>query len=137
MLRRALPAERLPELWLSERGLAQAEADERRRRFGPNDIAEAPGGALRALAADTAKDPMLWFLALTSALYAAVGQRAEALTLLAALVPLVGMDAFLHRRTQASVEGLQIRLAVSARVVRDGVRQEIPVAEVVVGDLVL
>ena len=137
MLRRALPAERLPESWLAPHGLARAEADERRRRFGANHIVEAPGGALRALAADTAKDPMLWFLALTSALYAAVGQRAEALTLLAALVPLVGMDAFLHRRTQASVEGLQSRLAVSARVVRDGVRQEIPVAEVVVGDLVL
>ena len=136
MLRRALPAERLPELWLSERGLAQAEADERRRRFGPNDIAEAPGGALRALAADTAKDPMLWFLALTSVLYAAVGQRVEALTLLVAIVPLVGMDAFLHRRTRASTEGLQSRLAASARVVRDGVARDVPATEVVVGDLV-
>ena len=110
MLRRALPTERLPEFWLSERGLAQTDADERRRRFGPNDIVEAPDSAFWTLAADTAKDPMLWFLALTSALYAAVGQRVEALTLLVAIVPLVGMDAFLHRRTRASRRLLKERL---------------------------
>ena len=136
MLRRALPTERLPEFWLSERGLAQTDADERRRRYGPNDIVEAPDSAFWTLAADTAKDPMLWFFALTSALYTAVGQRVEALTLLVAIVPLVGMDAFLHRRTRASAAGLQSRLAVIARVVRDGVPRDIPATEVVVGDLV-
>jgi Ca2+-transporting ATPase len=45
---------------------------------------------------------MIWFLPGTSALYAAVGQRVEALTLAAAIVPVVAMDVFLHRRTRAS-----------------------------------
>ena len=65
---------------------------------------------------DTAKDPMLWFLAGTSALYAAVGQGVEALTLVVAILPLAGMDVVLHRRTQASTEGLASRLASRARV---------------------
>jgi Ca2+-transporting ATPase len=137
MMRRALPTSRLPEAWLSERGLASAEADARRRRYGANDIVEAPPAALWTVARDTARDPMLWFLAGTSALYAAVGQGVEALTLLAAIVPLAGMDVYLHRRTAAATEGLVSRLAVSARVVRDGAPREVPAGGVVAGDMVL
>jgi Ca2+-transporting ATPase len=137
MMRRALPTARLPDAWLAERGLASAEADARRRRYGANDIVEAPPAALWDVARDTAKDPMLWFLVGTSVLYAAVGQRVEALTLLAAIVPLAGMDVYLHRRTQASTEGLVSRLAVTVRVVRDGAPREVPARDVVVGDLAL
>ena len=46
------------------------------------------------------------------------------------------MDAFLHRRTQASTEGLASRLASQRVVERDGALSTIPVLEVVVGDLV-
>src|SRR3990172_7523044 len=118
MMRRALPTARLPDAWLPQRGLASAGAGARRRRFGADDMVEAPPAALWGVARDAAKDPMLWFLVGTSVLYAAVGQRVEALTLLAATVPLAGMDVYLHRRTQASTEGLMSRLAASARVVR-------------------
>jgi Ca2+-transporting ATPase len=46
------------------------------------------------------------------------------------------MDAFLHRRIQASTEGLSRQLAQKARVVRNGGRVEIPASELVPGDLV-
>ncbi|MBI4638691.1 MAG: cation-transporting P-type ATPase [Candidatus Rokubacteria bacterium] len=136
-MRRPLPTTRLPDHWLSERGLTSAEVDERRRTWGRNDIVEVPGHSFRDLARDTAKDPMIWFLAAASALYALVGQRTEALTLLVAIVPLIAMDAFLHRRTQASTEGLHGRLAATATVVRDGTAREVPAAEVVPGELAL
>lgn len=80
---------------------------------------------------------MIWFFAGVSALYALVGQRAESLTLLAALLPLVGMDVYLHRRTQASTEGLRTRLATTARVLRDGEMSGVPAADVVPGDLLV
>jgi Ca2+-transporting ATPase len=47
------------------------------------------------------------------------------------------MDAYLHRRTQATTEGLAGRLATQARVLRDGVAREIPSAGLVPGDLVI
>lgn len=50
---------------------------------------------------------------------------------------MVGMDAFLHRRTQASTEGLRARLASRATVIRDSTAVDIPVEEVVPGDLAL
>ena len=78
---------------------------------------------------------MIWFFAGTSALYGIVGQVAEAATLLGAIVPLILMDVFLHRRTQASTEGLKSRLASRATVVRDGVPIEVAARDVVPGDL--
>ena len=78
---------------------------------------------------------MIWFFAGTSALYGLVGQRAEAATLLGAIVPLAFMDVFLHRRTQASTEGLKSRLASRALVVRDGAPIEVAARDVVPGDL--
>ena len=88
------------------------------------------------VARDTARDPMLWFLVLTAGLFGLLGQVTESLTLLVAMAPLLGMDAYLHRRTTASSAGLASRLASSARVLRDGQWQDIPSRELVPGDLV-
>ena len=136
-MRRALPLGRLDGLPLARRGLTSDEARARRASYGPNDVVEAVRRPWWDLLRDTARDPMIWFLGGTGALYAVLGDRAEAVTLLAALVPLAGMDAFLHRRTHASTEGLSSRLAVTARVVRDGALASVPATEVVPGDLAL
>jgi P-type Ca2+ transporter type 2C len=135
MTRHPLPLARLDGLLTSERGLTAGEVEDRRRRYGVNDIVETPPGRWWDLARDTLADPMIWFLAGVSALYAVVGETTEALILAAAIVPLVGMDAFLHRRTQSSTEGLKSRLAERAGVVRDGLTRDVPAIELVPGDL--
>lgn len=137
MTRRPVPVARLLDLLPGDRGLGAAEVTERRERYGFNDILEAPPSRWRDLARDTVRDPMIWFLAGVSTLYAGVGELREAFVLLVAIVPLVGMDAFLHWRTQASTEGLKSRLAERAHVVRDGAPREIPARELVPGDLAL
>ena len=134
---RFLPLERLEGLPAPDRGLTAAEVEVRSRRYGRNLILEAVGGGWWELARDTLRDPMLWFLLGTGALFAAVGEWTEAVILLIALVPFLGMDAFLHRRTRASIEGLSSRLATQATVERDGARRIIPSVEVLPGDLAL
>jgi Ca2+-transporting ATPase len=136
-VRHPLPRERLEALLGPEPGLSGEQARERRARWGSNAIVDVRAAPWRELARDTASDPMIWFFAGVSALYALVGQPAESLTLLAALVPLVGMDVYLHRRTQASTEGLRTRLATTARVVRDGVVCEVAAIDVVPGDVAI
>src|SRR5688572_24575126 len=89
---RKVPLERLDRLWDSTRALTSQEADERRTRFGANDIVESTPHPWWGLIQDTVRDPMLWFLTGTSVLYTLVGQHTEALTLLAAVLPLLGMD---------------------------------------------
>ena len=51
------------------------------------------------------------FLVATGGLFAVIGEIREAIILAIALVPLAGMDLFLHRRTQASTASLGRRLA--------------------------
>ncbi len=131
-----IPLERLDGLLGTGAGLSQADAADRRARHGRNDIVEAAPPTWWMLARDTLRDPMLWFLLGTAGLFAWLGDRVEAVILLAAVVPLVGMDAYLHRRTQASTQGLSSRLATSARVSRDGEWMSLPAAELVPGDLV-
>lgn len=135
MSHRPIPLDKLPSLATGTAGLDAAQVQSQ-RQFGFNDIVPEAASGWKVVLRDTARDPMLWFLVLTAALFAWLGQTSEALTLVAALVPLVGMDAYLHRRTSASAAGLASRLASSARVLRDGRWQTIPSRELVPGDLV-
>lgn len=136
-MRIPVPARRLPALLLDEgRGLDAREVHERRARYGRNDVLAGPRRSVLEVVRETAGDPMLWFLVGASGLYLVLGERTEGLVLLLAIVPLLGMDAVLHRRTRASTEGLQSRLAEHARVLRDGREQVVPADEVVVGELV-
>ena len=135
MSHRPIPLDKLPPLATGMAGLDAAQVQSQ-RQFGFNDIVPEAASGWKVVLRDTARDPMLWFLVLTAALFAWLGQTSEALTLVAALVPLVGMDAYLHRRTSASAAGLASRLASSARVLRDGQWQTIPSRELVPGDLV-
>jgi P-type Ca2+ transporter type 2C len=119
----------------SAQGLTSAQV-QAQRVHGFNDIVPPQASGWRVIARDTARDPMLWFLLVTSGLYALLGQGGESLTLLLAMLPLLGMDAWLHRRTAASSAGLASRLASTARVLRDGQWQGVPARELVSGDLV-
>lgn len=134
-MRLPLDRSRLPPDPASAEGLASSEVDARRRTFGENDILPAHTSSWKALAADTARDPMIWFMVAVSALYFVLGDRVEGWILLLATVPLVGMDAYLHRRAQRSLSGLSEGLAATAVAVRDGQARSIPARAVVVGDL--
>lgn len=135
MSRRRVPPERLASLPSGTQGLGTPQV-ESRRGHGFNDIVAPASGGWLVVARDTARDPMLWFLLLTSGLFGLLGQVTESLTLLAAMAPLLGMDAYLHRRTSASSAGLASRLASSAKVLRDGQWRSVPSRELVPGDLV-
>ncbi|HEY0884690.1 MAG TPA: HAD-IC family P-type ATPase, partial [Ramlibacter sp.] len=133
MTQRHIPSDRLPVSGTHGLSAAQVEAQ---RTYGFNDIVVLAACGWLGIARDTARDPMPWFLVLTAGLFGWAGHATESVILLAAMVPLVGMDAWLHRRTMASTAGLASRLASSARVLRGGHWQEIPARGLVPGDLV-
>src|SRR5690606_36425512 len=72
----------------------------------------------------------------TSLVFALLGEFADTVVLLLAIIPLVGMDFYLHRRTEASVSGLSSALATQACVVRGGRERLVAATEIVPGDLV-
>ncbi|MGH9748901.1 MAG: HAD-IC family P-type ATPase, partial [Candidatus Polarisedimenticolia bacterium] len=137
MTRRSLPVGRIADILPSDRGLTADEARARRQQFGDNDILEAPRRPFLSLVRETLADPMIGFLAGTGLVYWLIGDRAEAITLAVATLPLLGMDAWLHRRTRASTEGLGSRLAARAAILRDGRPADLPARDIVPGDLVI
>ena len=136
-MRHLFPTDRIAGLLDADRGLTAEEVEERRRLYGSNDILGDRNSGWGNIARDTARDPMVWLLVATAFLFAWLGDFIEASVLALALVPIAGMDAYLHRRTQATTEGLAGRLTTQARVLRDGGPRDIPSAELVPGDLVI
>ncbi|MBW8828819.1 MAG: cation-transporting P-type ATPase [Burkholderiales bacterium] len=136
MSERAAPAGRLPPGIAHEQGLTSAQVASARQTHGFNDIVAEPARGWLAVARDTVRDPMLWFLLVTATLFALLGQLRESWILLLALAPLLGMDAWLHHRTLASAAGLAARLASTASALRDGRWIDVPSRELVPGDLV-
>lgn len=135
MSQRSIPLDRIAAFGKGEHGLSTAQVAVQ-RSYGFNDIVAPAAGGWLVVARDTARDPMLWFLMLTAGLFALLGQVTESVILLAAMAPLLGMDAYLHRRTSASTAGLASRLAGTTRVLRDAQWQDIASRELVPGDLV-
>jgi Ca2+-transporting ATPase len=136
-LRHLFPSERIAGLLDADRGLTAGQVDERRHRYGSNDVLGDKSSGWGSIVRDSAQDPMIWFLVVTASLFGWLGDYAEAVVLGLALVPIAGMDAYLHRRTQATTEGLAGRLATEARVLRQGVIEDVPSIELVPGDLVI
>lgn len=134
---RQVPYERIRGLLNPEQGLREAVVASLREKYGENNIIDAPESGWRDLLQDTLRDPMLWFLLITGSLFAIIGEVREAVILAIAMVPLAGMDLFLHHRTQASTVSLGGKLATHADVVRNGRRVTIPSRDIVCGDLVI
>lgn len=136
-MKRSLPAGRLDGLWQTTNGLDAVQVAERRATYGRNIIVAETSSGWLEIVRSTVSDPMIWFLIGTALLFVWLGEYAEAAVLGVALVPIAGMDAYLHKRTQASTDGLRARLASQARVMRDGHVQDVPAEDLVPGDLVI
>ncbi|SDD75344.1 cation-translocating P-type ATPase [Aquimonas voraii] len=128
--------DRLSSLPNVETGLTAAEVEGLRARYGDNRIVEPPRHRFWHALRDASRDPMLGFLLVVSTLFFATGETVEAAVLLFAILPLLGMDAFLHRRTRLSTAALASRLASATEVLREGRWQTIAATELVPGDRV-
>lgn len=99
-MRHLIPSDRIAGLLNADRGLTTQEVEQRRRLHGMNDILGDRRSGWGDIARDTARDPMVWLLVATALLFTWLGDYVEASVLALALVPIAGMDAYLHRRTQ-------------------------------------
>ncbi|MGZ3771371.1 MAG: cation-translocating P-type ATPase [Bdellovibrio sp.] len=118
-------------------GLFNSDVDIQRARYGKNEIVEALGKPWLALIRETIKDPMIWFLIIISVAFTVVGEYREATILFLAMLPLLLMDAILHRRIQASTTNLRAQLATEATVLREGQTITINTVDVVPGDIII
>jgi P-type Mg2+ transporter len=126
----------LADLRTSLNGLTQAQAEERARINGPNEITQKRklGWPIRLLR--IVRNPLVVLLAILSALSFLTGD-ARAGSVMALMVLLsVGLRFLQEARADAAAEKLRAMIHVTATVLRDGSEREIPLRELVPGDVV-
>jgi P-type Mg2+ transporter len=126
----------LRDLRTSLNGLTQTEAEERAIAAGPNEVAQekAQGWAVRLL--KILRNPLVVLLSTLSAISFTTGDS-RAGTVMAAMVVLsAGLRFLQESRADAAAAKLKAMIHVTATVVRDGQVQEMPLHELVPGDIV-
>jgi Mg2+-importing ATPase len=128
--------ELLQSLRTTATGLTQAEAGARARTSGPNEVAqERPQGWLVRLL-KIVRNPLVILLATLSAVSFATGD-ARAGTVMAAMVVLSVTLRFLQEaRADAAAAKLKAMIHVTATVFRDGEAREMPLRDLVPGDII-
>lgn len=118
-------------------GLTTAEAMTRLRLHGPNVVVPEParGGMLRVIARALV-DPTALLLLVAAGVYFTIGESADGVVALVALVPIVGVNVVLEQRTKRALAAVAKLAAPTARVLRDGAERSIPARDIVPGDLV-
>src|SRR5579885_687110 len=134
---RLLPVDRINKSLSPDWSLSGEDVALRREQYGANDIVDKVRHPWLDLARETILDPMIWFLLAASLLFAMLSKYSSSVIMLLATIPIGGMDAFLHWRTQVSTQALSSRLITYARVVRQGRELIIASRDIVPGDLVI
>ncbi|HLX27721.1 MAG TPA: cation-translocating P-type ATPase [Casimicrobiaceae bacterium] len=127
----ALPAQRGPT------GVSSEVARQRLARDGPNELPRSRTRSLLASAAHALSEPMLGLLVLAALVYFALGDRVEALFLMASVVVIMAIALYQEHKTERVLTALRDLAAPRALVIRDGIEQRIPGREVVIDDLLV
>jgi len=128
-------AEVLRRLASSENGLSAAEANRRLAEVGPNALRDHRARFWPVLARQL-RSALLLLLLATAAVSFALGERSDAVIIASILAASVGLGCVNEYRAERASEALHSQVRHSAVVVRDGLPGQLPVTELVPGDLV-
>ena len=129
-------ADVLASLGTSPTGLSEAEAAARLEQYGPNEVAhEKQEGWLRRLYV-AARNPLVILLTILAILSYATGDAGAGTMML--LMVVLGMSLRFVQETRADTAAAKLKamISVTATVVRDGQAKEIPLHQLVPGDVV-
>ncbi len=118
-------------------GLTQNTVVARLRADGYNELPSSRPRSLWAIAAAVVREPMFLLLLACGSIYLLLGDRREALMLLAFVGVVMGITLYQTRKTERALEALRDLSSPRALVIRDGKEQRIPGREVVRGELLV
>ena len=116
-------------------GLSSAEALSRLAKFGPNLFRDHKKPPLWLQFLARFKNPLVILLLVASAISALTGEIADFLIISAIVFMSVTLDFVQEHRAGKAAESLRQSVSIRATVIRDGKPLEVPVTEVVPGDL--
>lgn len=118
-------------------GITDQEAKERLAQVGPNTLIEEKKKSFWKEFFEELREPMVLMLLFTGVLYAIWGELAEAVTIFAIILILNTVEVVNEQRSKKAIASLRKLAEPTSAIWRDGFFQEIPVEEIVPGDLVL
>ncbi len=121
----------------SPEGLSSAEAAARLRRFGPNAIRPRHNRLLVVEFVARFRNPLVLILLAAIGVSALTGDSTGACVIGLIVMASVTLDFVQEHRAGQAAERLAAQVAVTATVLRDGTPSEVPLAQVVPGDVVL
>jgi Mg2+-importing ATPase len=118
-------------------GLTALDATERLARYGRNELRERRDVTRRDVLWRQLRSPLLLLLVFAAAASVATGEWLDAAIVLAIVLATVAIGYSREYRAQTAAASLRARLKVHARVLRDAQAVQVPLEEVVPGDVVL
>ncbi|WP_019241637.1 MULTISPECIES: cation-translocating P-type ATPase [Bacillus] len=119
-----------------ENGLSTKEIQIRQETFGFNELEAKEKVPLWKLFLENFKDPMVIVLLIAAGVQIALGEIVESVIIFLVLVINSIISVVQTKKAESSLEVLSELSAPEAKVIRDGIKQNIPARELVVGDLV-
>ncbi|HXC25944.1 MAG TPA: magnesium-translocating P-type ATPase [Gemmatimonadaceae bacterium] len=130
------PADVLHRLETSPRGISEVDAARRLARYGPNEVAaQRPPGWPRRLVR-TCVNPLVILLTALAIVSLVSGDRQAASVMTLMILLGVTLRFVQESRADAAAERLKAMIRVTATVLRDGIATEVPLRDLVPGDVV-
>jgi P-type Mg2+ transporter len=117
-------------------GLTSDEANRRLRLYGPNSFVRESRFAVLFSFLRLFSNPLVIILILASTISIVLGDRIGGLIIVSIVLLSVLLNFFMEFQARHAVEKIQKQVATTAAVIRDGQEQEIPVAQLVPGDII-
>jgi Mg2+-importing ATPase len=133
----AAPVDVYRRLDTSPHGLAEDEAGRRRQRHGPNAIAQENRYGRLLLLGKALLNPLVVLLLVLAAVSSLTGDTRAAVVMLLMVVLGVVLRFAQEARADAAAARLKAMIRVTATALRDGQPREVPLADLVPGDVVL
>ncbi len=118
------------------RGLSRAEALEKLKLEGYNELPSSKKRNFLAIAFEVVKEPMFLLLVACGCIYLFLGEPKDALLLLGFVFIMIGITVYQEGKTENALDALRDLSSPRALVIRDGERIRIAGREVVSGDMV-
>ena len=118
-------------------GLATRDASARFARDGPNRLRKVEHEGFWGEYLEELREPMILLLLVTGVLYSILGTLEDAVTIFAIIFTLVTFEVLNDQRASRAIDALRKLAEPTAAVLRDGKRQEVPVEDVVPGDVLV
>ncbi len=121
----------------SENGLTQSEAEIRLDRNGPNSLPESDNDGIFHVLIEQVREPMILILIVIGLIYLLIGTPVESVAVIVIVFIVITIEIYNVRKARISILALRSLVSAKAWVMRNGVNVEVPVKNIVPGDVVL